>query len=399
LDRASLPQTRVLSRHLALTRAEQGDMTSLAAADRLQALYDSTLKPRIEALEGLRRQVRWLTIKAIASVAIALAAGLALFDWLVPAWPNGRPLAGFIGVAAGIGFSFWRYGSKWYVALSNYEARYKREVVAEVFRIVVPRARYEPFQGLGSDVFNESALFRRHGEYASDDRVRGHIGATPFEMADVKRQYRGTRKTGLQTVFHGLFIHIAIGSTLRGTTIVQPRSVQSFDLGNRIELDVRTGLEQLSLENPAFEREFVVYTDDAIEAKRFVTAPLMERLLAQLSQSRHPVALSCKGTGIYIGVHYGRQLFEPRVATTTSFAAVREMADHFAIAELIVRQLDQRVLEGDGSRVASLPSAKDASTDHHSGVSTSGHMTEADFWNLPMPKLQEAEDEDSGTSH
>ena len=50
--------------------------------------------------------------------------------------------------------------------------------------------------------------------------------------------------------------------------------------------------------------------------------------------------LGFKGTRAYLGVHYGRPLFEPGIAATTSVAAIHEMAAHFALAEGVVHELD-----------------------------------------------------------
>jgi hypothetical protein len=197
----------------------------------------------------------------------------------------------------------------------------------------MPGASYEPFIGLDRGVFDQSGLFLREGDYSSDDRVRGRIGRTPFESAEVRCTYKGSSKSGIRPVFHGLFMQFAFAPVLGGTTIIDARSATNVRIGDRSSLTL------LRFDHEAFAREFEVHTSDEAEARTILTPALMARLLDLRARIGHPVFLSFKGSRVYIGVHHRRTLFEPGVATRTSLAAIEQMAGEFALVELVVEHL------------------------------------------------------------
>ena len=120
-------------------------------------------------------------------------------------------------------------------AYANYRSRFKQDIVAEIFKIVCPSAVYDPLQGVTKDVFDAPGLFNTRGSFESDDRVRGHIGQTPFEASEVGRGYStGTGKNSRSyTVFRGLFFHLGLNQRLSGVTLIDPEKAHSHQLGER----------------------------------------------------------------------------------------------------------------------------------------------------------------------
>jgi hypothetical protein len=344
-----------------------------AQSDRLRTLYDTTLQPRLRELDPLRRQVRWLNLKLSAFIAIPAVAATFAVGWWFPAAAEAGLFVGFgVGLVA-LFVVVSRYGSAAIVAKKNYQVRFKRQVVAEIFKQVVPGASYEPFTGLDRQVVDASGLFEDRGEHVSDDRVRGRIGGTPFEAAEVKRTYRAG-KEGLRLVFHGLFMQLAVGTAIRGTTLVDATSARNVRIGDR------AGLQALDVDHAAFAREFRVFTDDDAEARTLVTPALMERLLDLRARIGHPVFLSFRGGRVCIAIHHRRALFEPSVIRAVSFATIERMADEFALAELVVQQL--AVNEGTSTDAIddSMLRAPDAPRpDEQTEAMTSGMLTEAQY--------------------
>src|SRR6185295_5308023 len=74
-------------------------------------------------------------------------------------------------------------------AYLNYRARFKRDVVAEIFKAVSPGAVYAPDRYITETIFDASGLFEKRGTFRGDDLVRGRIGQTPFEASELQRQY------------------------------------------------------------------------------------------------------------------------------------------------------------------------------------------------------------------
>lgn len=310
----------------------------MATTSEIDALYESTLKPRLASLEGLRREVKGYVTKA--GLLVGIPAVILFFNGLIgialPSSLEWVPIAvGVLGLFAGVGIAGVKYLIPGFAAFSNYRVRFKHEVAAEVFRIVCPTASYAPLEGIAESVFEEPGLFNTRGGFKSDDRVRGRIGQTPFEAADVSRSYTtGGKNSRTVVVFRGLFFHLDFNKTLRGVTLVDPEGADSTSVGDR------SGLTRVLLENPAFDAKFAVYASDEVEARYILTPAMMERILTLQSRTEKNVHLGFKGNRAYLGVNYGRALFEPGIAASTSVEAIHEMAAHFALADGIVHELD-----------------------------------------------------------
>ena len=367
------------------------------ASVRIQDLYEQTLRPRLENLEGLRRQLRGFIIKAgllVGIPALGIWGSEFIAGLLAPGWETAVAWISFSVLVVAIVFAAIRYFIPAFTTFANYKARFKREVVSEIFRIVCPTATYEPFKSIAADVFDASAVFNPRGSYWSDDRVRGRIGDTPFEAAEVRRTYTtGSGKNSTShVVFEGLFFHLDFNRALNGTTLVQPESARSDQIGDR------SGLRLVSLENPEFEREFKVYATNDVEARYILTPTMMEQLLAVRRRAERPVFLGFKDNGAYIGVHYGRSLFEPSIASTTSLEALEEMADHFALAEFLIQELDLNTRIWTKSVDDSLLRQQDAPQHPlQMDALTSGHLTEGDLLKVAKSLGASIGDEDDAS--
>ena len=266
--------------------------------------------------------------------------------------------------------------------------RFKTDIVAEIFKVVCPTATYDPLQGITESVFDAPGLFNTRGAFESDDRVRGHIGDTPFEASEVGRAYStGSGKHSRSyVVFRGLFFHLDFRQRLNGVTLIDPERAESYQLGERDELKVVT------LDHPAFEKEFKVHTSDESEARALLTPAMMEQLLALRRHAGKPVFLAFKDRRAYVGVHYGRTLFEPGVAQTTSKAAVREIAEHFALVETIVRELSVNArasaFEADDSLLRA-PGVEPHALSRLA-AETAGTLTTSDLWTMAGASIDDS---------
>jgi len=363
----------------------------------VDALYESTLKPRLDALEGVRLELRGYIVKAAICVGIPFALFFLsdLFAGFGGTLGGTLVTAGsFALIFVGVGVAGFKYLIPGVTAYMNYRNRFKHEVAAEVFKIVCPTAAYSPTQGIAEDVFDEPGLFNTRGGYRSDDRVRGKIGATPFEAADVSRSYStGGKNSRTVIVFRGLFFHLDFNKRLIGRTIVQPASASASSIGDR------GGLSRVRLENPAFDEAFEVYASDEVEARYILTPAMMERILSLAARTAHPVFLAFTGNRAYLGVNYGRALFEPGIAETTSPAAIHEMAAQFALAEGIVHELDlnTRIWTKDVDE-SLLHAADDTSQDEFDKLAARGQVTASDLWQAAQKAAGDAEADDDGAA-
>ncbi len=270
------------------------DILDPDAIRRIDAFYDTTLAPKLVAIDDRRRQVRWLIVKSMLVVVppiLFLVAG-DLLDGILPFHSNAvSVVAGFLWLAASVVFALMKYLLPGIAAYANYRSRFKQDIVPEIFRAVCPTAVYEPLQGIAEAVFDAPGLFNTRGAFSCDDRVRGRIGQTPFEVSEVGRAYTtGSGKHSRSyVVFRGLFFHLDFARLLNGVTLVDPEKAQSHQIGER------EGLTPVPFDHPAFETEFKVYTSNETETRALLTPAMMDALLALRRQAGKPVFLAFKG--------------------------------------------------------------------------------------------------------
>jgi hypothetical protein len=374
-------------------------MLSPETASTIDAFYDSTLGPKLAAIDDRRRVVRSLIVKSmiivLSPVAILIAGDL-LDDVLPPGWSGIAVALAWVWLAGGIVFSLLNYLMPGIAAFTNYRARFKQDIVAEIFKVVCPSAVYDHLQGITESVFDAPGLFNTRGAFQSDDRVRGRIGETPFEASEAGRAYStGSGKNShTYTIFRGLFFHLDFNQRLDGVVLIDPEKAQSYQLGDR------AALTAVTFDNPAFEKEFRVHASSDAVARALLTPHMMAALLALRERAGKPVFVAFKDRRAYVAVHYGRTLFEPGIAQTTSKEAVREIAGHFALVETIVRELnlnararglpaDESLLQGAGIQVH--PLAQLAAT-------TGGTLTVADLWTTAAASVDESANDSAGSA-
>jgi hypothetical protein len=159
-----------------------------------------------------------------------------LFDGILPFISDTtRIVIAWVWLVGGVIFVLMKHLLPGVTAYANYRNRFKESIVAEIFKVVCPSAVYDPLQGVTKDVFDAPGLFNTRGSFESDDRVRGHIGQTPFEASEVGRGYStGTGKNSRSyTVFRGLFLHLGLNRRLGGVTLIDPERADSHQLGER----------------------------------------------------------------------------------------------------------------------------------------------------------------------
>lgn len=366
----------------------------MVPAAQLDALYESTLKPRLAALEDLRQEIKGYirrTALVIGVPSVVLWANDVVALLLPDGWGPAFLALAVVALFAGVAYAGFNYVVPGFAAYSNYRARFKHEVAAEVFKIVCPTASYAPLEGIAQQVFDEPGIFSTRGGFESDDRVRGTIGQTPFEAADVNRSYStGGKNSRTIVVFRGLFFHLDFNKTLRGVTLVDPRS------GSRESIGDRSDLTTVMLENTAFDAQFTVHTSDEVEARYILTPAMMERILALQTRTDRPLFLAFKNNRAYLGVHYGRALFEPDIAASTSVTALHEMAAHFALAEGIVHELDLNTrIWTKGVDTSLLTAESPVVEDAIGAVVRQGQVTPTALWEAAL-KASGAGDTDTG---
>ncbi|MGH7504132.1 MAG: DUF3137 domain-containing protein, partial [Longimicrobiales bacterium] len=115
------------------------------------------------------------------------------------------------------------------------------------------------------------------------------------------------------TIFRGLFVIVDFPKQFRGRTIVLPDTAQRFlgGIGQTLQSMNFTRGELIKLEDPEFERHFVVYANDQVEARYLLSTSLMQRILDFRATLNQDVYLSFAHAQLYMAIPSHRNRLEP----------------------------------------------------------------------------------------
>jgi hypothetical protein len=152
-------------------------------------------------------------------------------------------------------------------------------------------------------------------------------------------------------MFKGLFFTADFNKKFYGKTVVLPDTAERLfgGLGSMFQKINAPRGELIRLEDPEFERLFVVYGDDQIESRYILSTSLMRRIVDFRGRTGKAVMLSFVGSEVFVAIPYKRALFEPSVfSRITGFDVVRECFEDLELALGIVEDLDlnTRIWEG-----------------------------------------------------
>ncbi len=310
----------------------------------LKYFYDSALSASLKDLEGKRRKIAskliilWIVMGFIflfgllASVAMRNPGiSIALFIFLF--------VLGLI-----IHFIFFNREIK------SFTSEFKEKIVGEVVRFVDANLLYAPGNGIDRQNYMNSQIFLTNPDrYKCEDYVSGMIGETQIEFSEIHSEYKtestdskGNHHTEWHTIFRGLFFIADFNKNFHGATVVLPdlaektfgflgKIFQSWNLTRRGQL--------IKLEDPDFEKLFVVYGDDQITARYILTPGLMQRLVEFRKNVHNTIFLSFKESKVYVAISINRNLFEPRIfRSNEDFAIIK---DYFLNLELAVQIIEE----------------------------------------------------------
>ena len=274
-----------------------------------------------------------------------IAGGIAI---LILTCVLGFPIPGFIGILAlGIFGGIKLSGA--YSAQRIYSDKYKRNVIGTALKFIDPSLTIEPNNGIGENEFRHCQLFNTDPDrYKTEDLVMGRAGRTGFYFAEVHAEYKTVERTkeGTRTEWHEIFkgiIFVAdFNKNFNGITIIRPKDFGSafgawfsknlFSIGSN---------DVVKLENADFDKTFVTYGSDQIEARYILTPAMMERILNLNHQSKYSISLSFIESRMYIGFPLARNYFEAPVFKSLLNPAIMD-EDITAIKFMydIVKELD-----------------------------------------------------------
>lgn len=307
----------------------------------LRRFFEESLLPDLRELEAERlRNLRILAIEGAVGGILAGLAALAAWAGLVRVW---------LVIVVGLLAIVW-VAVRGAVLFRGFTPRFKQAIIAKLVRFIDPQLSYAPGRGVSESVFQRSEIYQKAPDrYGAEDLVQGQMGATELSFSEVHAEYKtestdskGRRQTHWHTIFKGLFFVADFHKDFRGRTFVLTDVAERTlgFLGQMLQSWNPARAELVKLEDPEFEKEFVVYADDQIKARYILSTSFMERILAYRQKTRKSLQLSFVRDKVFVAIPESRNLFEPRLfRTMLDFSLVEGYLEDLRVATDIVEGL------------------------------------------------------------
>jgi hypothetical protein len=281
----------------------------MKSLESFRAFYDSQLIDELSSLENIRKEYAKHFYLNIAIIVLGLGIIALLFVVFMPA-----------GIAVGIGWLVWLVlRIKKTISLrKEIVLNFKTNVIQQIVHFIDDNLRFNHSRCIPQSSFATSKIFTNSGSrYNGDDWVGGKLGQTDIEFSEIHVEDYTKDKDGKKsyyTVFKGIFFIADFHKNFVGETFVLTDSAEKMfgGLGKMLQKMNVSRPQLVKLENVTFEKQFVVYGSDQVEARYIITPVLMETMLA-LQDLFKGVQFSFINSKIYITIPQRKNMFEPNL--------------------------------------------------------------------------------------
>jgi len=315
----------------------------MATEIELKSLFENQLKEKLRALESTRKGI---LRRQLLTFVLLVVLGVGNF-FLISLNPHEALIIASVLISVALLIYFIYQTSK---QKKKYRERFKSDVVAEVVKLINPDWKYLYDYCMSQESYQQSGLFPHHYDrYNGDDFVTGQIDQTDFQFSELHTQYKqvtygpkGQRQENWITIFRGLFIHADFNKNFAGSTFVLPDTAERLlgALGQSLQKFSSRG-ELVKLENTEFEKLFVVYSSDQVEARYILTPSIMEAMVNLYRRFDGEIYFSFVGSRVYFANSFNVALFEPNIFRSgVNYSDVKEMFDLFGMTSVLIQELN-----------------------------------------------------------
>jgi hypothetical protein len=268
--------------------------------------------PDIEEMENLRLKVakRKKTFTLISVIAVIL---LIVIFAIVNNKPD-QSNANLVIITAIVVFLglFIFYMAYIYPPYNKLKLRFNKSIIAHYIQSILPGAQYEPKKYHSIQAYYESLLFMIDVDrHSGMNYVHGMFDKTDVSFSYMHTEYKqvshtknGT-KTSWHTIFKGIFICADSNKKFTAKTIVLPDTAEKYlgGFGKWLQKKAANSIgEMVYMENVNFEKEFVVYSTDPVEARYLLTPKIQEQIFNIKKLLKREIRLSFVNNNVFIAV-------------------------------------------------------------------------------------------------
>lgn len=313
-------------------------MPANKTVEELTNFYSTNLFPTLEKFEEKRKKLRFQIIFIFIIIFWNMAT--IYFFFFYGEQESINILFFFIAILFASSSFLYKYLKR------DYRSEFKENVIKPLIKELDSNLHYSANLHIAKKSFNDSQLFRTPDKFTGNDFIIGQIDSTQIQFSDIhaQKKYKDSKgRTKYSTIFQGLFIISDFNKNFSGRTVVLPDLAQnSFGdiIGSWLQSKNSSRDELVKMDNPTFEKEFVVYSTDQIEARYILSHTLMENLLNFKEKTNHEVSISFVKNNIHLAINYGKDLFEPTVfKSLLNDEITKEYIETLILALSIVEEL------------------------------------------------------------
>ncbi len=202
---------------------------------------------------------------------------------------------------------------------NEFIANFKKRIIEKIVKFINESLNYSPYDFIPVEKFMKADIFRdKIFKYYGDDLVKGKVDKTDIEFSEIhvlSRVRSEENRDKVKRVFDGIFFVADFHKNFNGKYYILPDFAQKRfgGIGKFFQKMNFSRGKLIELEDPEFEKEFVVYGSDQVEARYLLSSNMMQRIL-NLKRNRFPfVMMSLIDNCLFIALPFKRRLFEPSV--------------------------------------------------------------------------------------
>lgn len=224
----------------------------------------------------------------------------------------------------------------------SFAAGFKESVVRKIIRFIDPSLQYSPGLKISkADYLNSGLFVEQPDRYSGDDFIEGTHEKTFFCFSELhtERKVSSGKSTHWETIFRGLFFIADFNKNFCGRTYVWSERNPQINFLTKLFSSFAWNLEKVKLESVDFEKRFIVYSSDQVEARYILTPSFMERIVRLQQMMGEGTSLSFVNTNIHVAVPIRDELFEPAIFSANDHNRLRDFYNSINIVFDIIDEL------------------------------------------------------------
>ncbi|MBL7737816.1 MAG: DUF3137 domain-containing protein [Chitinophagaceae bacterium] len=223
----------------------------------------------------------------------------------------------------------------------GYVASFKEKIIRRIINFIDPLLEYNPRYCIHENDYTKSGLFLQEPDrYQGDDYVEGKRDETFFCFSELHTEHKvgSGKNTSWHTIFKGIFFMADFNKNFSGRTYVWSEHNPQLNFFNKLLSSFAWDLEKIKLESTEFEKRFIVYGNDQVEARYILTPSFMERMIKLQGMMGEGISFSFVNTNINVAVPVKDELFEPSVFSPSDY---QKLGDYYNTVHIVFDIIDE----------------------------------------------------------